>query len=52
MQGSLFSTYFLEEGIRETEDWKRLSSDEVRNFFLENSTYFHEIEVVRQYLQC
>ncbi len=46
MQGSLFSTYFLGEGIKETEDWKRLSSDEIRNFFVEISTYFLKIEAV------
>ena len=44
MQGSLFSTYFLEEGIRETEDWNRLSLDEVQNFLVEISTCFHKIE--------
>lgn len=30
--GGLFSGYFLEEGVRTTEAWQRLSSDEVRRF--------------------
>ncbi|RUM43309.1 MAG: hypothetical protein DSY35_03830 [Desulfurobacterium sp.] len=44
MQGSLFSSYFLEEGIRETEDWKRVSSEELQDFFLRLSELFSEVD--------
>ncbi len=33
LQGTLFSSYFLEEGIKTTEDWKRLSDNKVNNAF-------------------
>jgi len=35
MKGSLFSNYFLEEGIKTTEDWKRLSDEELQKLYLE-----------------
>ncbi|NPB04310.1 MAG: hypothetical protein GXO39_07875 [Thermotogae bacterium] len=32
-RGELFSSYFLSEGIRNTEDWKRLSDEELNELF-------------------
>jgi type I restriction-modification system DNA methylase subunit len=46
MQGSLFSSYFLEEGIRETEDWKRLSFEEVQDLFSKISEVFQKMELI------
>ncbi|MBA2849866.1 hypothetical protein G4V39_07605 [Thermosulfuriphilus ammonigenes] len=33
MKGSLFSNYFLVEGIKFTEDWKKCSEQELENFY-------------------
>lgn len=33
MRGNLFSNYFLEEGIKNTEDWKRCTEKEIREIY-------------------
>jgi len=40
MRGILFSNYFLEEGIKETEDWKRLSDEELEKLYFEIEKIF------------
>jgi len=45
MQGSLFSSYFLREGIRETEDWDRTSYRETRSLFSKISSFFLKLEI-------
>lgn len=40
MKGSLFSNYFLEEGIKATEDWKRYSEEELENIYSKISEVF------------
>ena len=40
MKGSLFSNYFLEEGIKATEDWKRYSEEELGNIYSKISEVF------------
>ncbi len=45
MKGNLFTTYFLEEGIKETEDWKKLSAEELESFFLKVSERLEELEL-------
>ncbi len=40
MKGALFSNYFLEEGIKATEDWKRCSKEELDNLYSQISKIF------------
>ena len=42
MRGNLFSSYFLEEGIKNTEDWKRCSSEELRGIYYKAKGVFTE----------
>ena len=42
MRGALFSNYFLEEGIKETEDWKNCTEEEVKKLFYEVKGRFEE----------
>jgi len=42
MKGSLFSDYFLNEGIKNTEDWQRLSEKELNDAYVEARRRFNE----------
>ena len=42
--GGLFSEYFLQEGIRETQDWKRLTDDELKKIYSEAKRIFEDFQ--------
>jgi len=48
LQGSLFSSYFLEEGIRNTEDWKRCSDEEVSGIYHKAKDIFTEFTKMKE----
>lgn len=50
MQGSLFSSYFSNEGVKETEDWKSLSSEKLGKFLKGISELFRRVESIEKEL--
>jgi len=44
MKGSLFSRYFLEEGIKNTEDWKNCPQKEVETIYNKVKILFEQFK--------